>query len=119
VLDCLRRVLSAAADVTGARGDGLGGYSIIEDDTLVGGRGVTSKLGGAEFPSQSTITTGDALAPLRGAPDGLLAFCYGRVHVGHPAALRAVACECVGILSLVALKQLVSLLIEGMSKVRR
>ena len=122
VLDCLRRVLSAAADVTGSRGDGLGGYTILDDENLVGARGGLGKLGtqggaAALAPGPGSVATGDALAPLRGAPDGLLAFCYSRVHVSRPSPIRTVASECVGILSLVALKPLVTMLIEGMNKV--
>jgi len=129
VLDCLRRVLSAAADVPGSRGEsgqrgegGLGGFDGLEHSTT-GARGFASGSaeggGGARIdsPGPGNLGSGDALAPLRGAPDGLLGFCYGRVHVEQVAPIRAVACECVGILSLVSLKPLVSLLTEGIAKV--
>ncbi|EOD17452.1 hypothetical protein EMIHUDRAFT_210175 [Emiliania huxleyi CCMP1516] len=109
LLDCLRRVLAAAADVEALRGkgSGLGGYSPAADATSPGSRDHARRpmghLGpGGALESGGMSSAGDALAPLRGAPDGLLAFCYGRLHVGQPAPIQRLACECVGILSLVS-----------------
>eukprot|EP00315_Gephyrocapsa_oceanica_P038271 CAMPEP_0185426998 /NCGR_PEP_ID=MMETSP1365-20130426/15117_1 /TAXON_ID=38817 /ORGANISM="Gephyrocapsa oceanica, Strain RCC1303" /LENGTH=606 /DNA_ID=CAMNT_0028031099 /DNA_START=63 /DNA_END=1880 /DNA_ORIENTATION=- len=124
LLDCLRRVLAAAADVEALRGkgSGLGGYRAAADATSPGSRDHARRpmghLGpGGALESGGMSSAGDALAPLRGAPDGLLAFCYSRLHVGQPAPIQRLACECVGILSLVRLSPFVGMLIAGLSKV--
>jgi hypothetical protein len=49
-------------------------------------------------------SSGSANLPLRNVPEGLLSFCFERLSLEHPTAIRHVAARCVGVLSRAHLK---------------
>ena len=49
-------------------------------------------------------SSGSANLPLRNVPEGLLSFCFERLSLEHPTAIRHVAAHCVGVLSRAHLK---------------
>lgn len=53
--------------------------------------------------------SGSANLPLRQVPEGVLVFCFERVSLEHPTAIRHVAGQCVGVLSRAHLKATVEL----------
>jgi len=57
-------------------------------------------------------SSGSANLPLRNVPEGLLSFCFERLSLEHPTAIRHVAARCVGVLSRAHLKATVDKFLE-------